>query len=160
MIASAFHQHNHQHCVQDALASAERCCQAEGARLTPLRRRVLELVWGSHRPLGAYELLDLLTAEGHKPAPPTVYRALDFLQEQQLVHRLASRNAFIGCRYPGGCQAGYFLICERCGNAEEMTEAASLNLALLHLANAQGFHIRQAILEVSGLCAHCQAENK
>lgn len=153
---SAFHRHDHSHCVHDALALAEKLCADSGARLTPLRRRVLELVWASHRPLGAYELLDHLTAEGHKPAPPTVYRALEFLLEQRLVHRIASRNAFIGCSHPEGAHAGYFLICDACGNAEEIAETAGLEQAIGTAADRAGFRIESQMLELTGRCQHCQ----
>ncbi len=156
-MTAAFHSHDHSHCVHDALALADRLCAESGARLTPLRRRVLELVWSSHQPLGAYDLLDRLTAEGHKPAPPTVYRALDFLLEQRLVHRIASRNAFIGCTHPEGAHAGYFLICADCGNAEEIIETEALGRAIETAAGQAGFCIQSQMLELTGLCQHCQS---
>lgn len=147
--------HDHSHCVHDALATADRLCAESGARLTPLRRRVLELVWDSHRPLGAYELLNQLTAEGHKPAPPTVYRALDFLLEQKLIHRIASRNAFVGCSHPGAAHAGYFLLCEACGNAEEIADNSGLASAVDTAARTAQFQIHSQTLELTGLCRHC-----
>ena len=91
----ACHPHDHSHCVSDALRAADALCARSGARLTALRRRVLELVWQSHRPLGAYDILGVLSSEdGRRAAPPTVYRALDFLLEHGLIHRLASLNAY------------------------------------------------------------------
>lgn len=158
MPTTAFHPHDHRHCVTDALARAERLCQENGARFTPLRRRVLELVWNSHKPLGAYELLDHLTAEGHKPAPPTVYRALEFLQEQKLVHRIASRNAFVGCSHPGVVHSGYFLLCECCGNAEELTESHALVKAVDDAATLARFTLRSQTLELTGVCRHCSKQ--
>lgn len=155
--APAFQPHDHSHCVHDALATAERLCADSGARLTPLRRRVLELVWASHRPLGAYELLDRLTAEGHKPAPPTVYRALEFLLEQKLVHRIASRNAFLGCTHPGAAHAGYFLLCDECGNAEEIGDGRALAGAIASAAQAADFAISSQTLELTGRCRRCRA---
>lgn len=152
----AFQPHDHSHCVHDALATAERLCSESGARLTPLRRRVLELVWDSHRPLGAYELLNQLTAEGHKPAPPTVYRALEFLLEQKLIHRIASRNAFVGCSHPGAAHAGYFLLCEACGNAEEIADTRALGSAVDKAAATADFQIQGQTLELTGLCRHCR----
>ncbi|HET8729752.1 MAG TPA: Fur family transcriptional regulator [Moraxellaceae bacterium] len=154
--APAFQPHDHSHCVHDALARAEDLCAANGARLTPLRRRVLELVWASHRPLGAYELLDQLTAEGHKPAPPTVYRALEFLLEQKLVHRIASRNAFLGCTHPGASHAGYFLLCDVCGNAEEIADSSALARAVAAAAAAADFEISSQTLELTGRCRRCR----
>lgn len=88
--ALPYRPHNHDACVRDALAEARAICQARNARLTPIRQRVLELIWESHKPLGAYDLLGMLAQEGHNAAPPTVYRALDFLQQYGLVHRIAS----------------------------------------------------------------------
>lgn len=155
--APAFHPHDHSHCVHDALATAERLCAESGARLTPLRRRVLELVWASHRPLGAYELLDQLTAEGHKPAPPTVYRALEFLLEQKLVHRIASRNAFLGCTHPGASHAGYFLLCDECGNAEEIADASPLATAIATAADSADFEVHSQTLELTGRCRRCRS---
>src|SRR3546814_13619005 len=93
--------HDHDHCVSHALAEADSLCARQGVRLTALRKRVLELVWQSHKPLGAYDILAQLTEQdGRRAAPPTVYRALDFLLENGLVHRIASLNAFIGCNHP------------------------------------------------------------
>jgi Fur family zinc uptake transcriptional regulator len=157
MSTPAFQPHDHSHCVHDALATAERLCAESGARLTPLRRRVLELVWNSHKPLGAYELLDRLTAEGHKPAPPTVYRALEFLLEQKLVHRIASRNAFVGCSHPGAAHAGYFLLCETCGNAEEIADSQALGEAVGRAADSADFQVLSQTLELTGLCRRCRA---
>ena len=89
--------HDHAHCVAGALAEADALCARLGVRLTELRRRVLELVWQSHKPLGAYDILAVLSEQdGRRAAPPTVYRALDFLLENSLVHRIASLNAFTG----------------------------------------------------------------
>ena len=93
--------HDHSQCVDSALADADALCARQGVRLTALRRRVLELVWQSHKPLGAYDILGTLSEEdGRRAAPPTVYRALDFLMENGLIHRIASLNAFIGCVRP------------------------------------------------------------
>lgn len=85
--------HHHATCIEDALATAEKLCSERKQRFTPLRRRVLELVWQSHRPVGAYEILRQLTAEEGCPAPPTVYRALDFLLDQGFIHRINALNA-------------------------------------------------------------------
>ncbi|MBI2381748.1 MAG: transcriptional repressor [Gammaproteobacteria bacterium] len=150
-------EHDHRHCVHDALARAERLCQERGARLTDQRRRVLELVWQSHRPLGAYELMDALRKDGKPVAPPTVYRALDFLIEQGLVHRLASLNAYIGCEHPGERHSGQFLICRACGLSAELSDPA-VAAALSREAEIQGFRVEQQIVEIAGLCARCQED--
>jgi Fur family zinc uptake transcriptional regulator len=109
------HDHGHGHCIASALAEARGLCQEKGVRLTPLRDKVLELVWQSHQPVGAYEVLAELGRQEDCPAqPPTVYRFLDFLLEQGLIHRLSSMNAYIGYPHPGEHHHSCFLICEGC----------------------------------------------
>src|SRR5699024_7737219 len=93
----AHNEHDRTACVSDALARADRICRPQGRRLTPMRRRVLELVWNSHKPVKAYDLLEAIRSNRNNAAPITVYRALDFLQEAGLVHRIESLNAFVGC---------------------------------------------------------------
>jgi Fur family zinc uptake transcriptional regulator len=151
-------QHDHQDCVRDALEAAERSCQAQGARLTPIRRRVLELVWASHEPVGAYGLLDRLAAEGIKAVPPTVYRALDFLLEQGLVHRLERLNAYVGCSHRHGPHAAQFLICAGCGRVAELDDPA-IGSALLKGAASRGFTVSRQTVEVEGLCADCRTSS-
>lgn len=155
MKADAFHPHDHHQCVHTALARAESLCGQRGARLTPLRERVLELVWTSHQPLGAYELLDKLAADGRKPAPPTVYRALEFLLAQGLIHRIASRNAYVGCSEPASAHVGCFLLCTACGNAEEVA-SAPLAGSIQAVAQAHGFTVQQQTVELGGLCQQCR----
>ncbi len=157
MKQQAFDTHQHEHCVHDALAAAETLCAKRGVRLTAIRKRVLELVWASHQPLGAYAILDKLTAEGHKPAPPTVYRALEFLLEQGLIHRIASLNAFLGCIHPSQQHLACFFICQHCGNAEELVESQTLQQEIQRRALDLGFSIQQSILEVAGWCKQCEA---
>jgi Fur family zinc uptake transcriptional regulator len=148
-------QHDHEHCVEDAVAAAEKLCEAKGLRFTPLRRRVLELVWSSHKPVGAYALLDSLRTEELGSAPPTVYRALDFLIENGLIHRIERMNAFIGCSHPGEQHRGFFLICGECGNAEELESEGVAN-SITASATRHGFTAREMTLEVTGTCANCQ----
>ncbi len=159
---TAFSSHNHQHCINDALDTAATLCKNSGARLTPLRRQVLQLVWGSHKPLGAYALMDLLKQAQSKQgsqtktvAPPTIYRALDFLLEQGLVHRINSLNAFIGCCEPGQNHSGQFFICSSCENTEEII-SSQLATAIGSSAKQAGFTVEQEIIEIVGLCPNCQ----
>lgn len=148
----------HQDCIDQALAAAQTLCQREGLRLTPIRKRVLELVWQSHQPLGAYDILAQLSAEDGKPsAPPTVYRALDFLLEHGMVHRLASLNAFVGCDRPHQAHQGHFLICRLCKVALELPHDG-IDLAVEQAAQALGFSVEQQVVEVSGVCAPCQEQ--
>lgn len=150
--------HNHRTCVQDAVTAAQRICADEGARLTDLRQRVLELVWESHRPVKAYELLNQLQADRGQAAPPTVYRALDFLLEHGLVHRIESLNAFIGCGEPGQAHRGQFLICTGCGTVAEMDDGEITQL-LAAKARALGFRFHEGTVEISGACEQCQAQS-
>jgi len=149
------HDHDHVRCVAEALSEAARLCRDRGARLTPLRTRVLEIVWQSHKPLGAYDILAVLGDEGRSAAPPTVYRALEFLLEQGLVHRLSSLNAFVGCSRPGHAGSGQFLICRACGNAAEMNDGG-IERAIARGAASQGFEVNRHTVEVSGVCPECR----
>ncbi|MFZ5783848.1 MAG: Fur family transcriptional regulator [Pseudomonadota bacterium] len=148
------HDHDHNHCIDDAVAAAEKLCAQKGLRFTPLRRRVLELVWASHKPIGAYALLDALRSEDLGSAPPTVYRALDFLIENGLIHRIERMNAFVGCSHPGEAHRGFFLICGECGNAEEL-HGDGLAEQIAASAGRHGFSARDMTLEVTGTCADC-----
>jgi Fur family zinc uptake transcriptional regulator len=136
------------------VAAAAELCKARGVRLTALRRRVLELVWRGHRPVGAYEILKRLGGEERAAAPPTVYRALDFLLGQGLVHRIESRNAFIGCADPGASHSGQFLICDRCGNTLELDDD-DIAGSVRRSAEQLGFRVAGQLVEVQGLCPAC-----
>ena len=116
------YEHDHDSCIEEALQRATDICNERGLRLTYLRKRVLELVWEAHKPIGAYTVLDKLSEDGRKAAPPTVYRALDFLLEEGFVHRLTSLNAFVGCSDPGHSVYGQFLICSECAEVREMQD--------------------------------------
>ncbi len=143
----------------DALASAEAACRARGARLTPMRREVLEALYATHRPLGAYDIAEVLARkDGRRLAPITIYRALDFLLDQGLAHRLATRNAFVAC--PHGHGAGdmvAFLICETCGGVDEMS-SSGLADAISGLLAGEEFEPQRQVLEISGRCAHCRGQ--
>jgi len=149
--------HDHSHCVHSALAEADALCARQGLRLTALRRRVLELVWQSHKPLGAYDILAVRSEQdGRRAAPPTVYRALDFLLENSLVHRIASLNAFMGCSHPEHAHQGQFLICRECHVAIEL-EQTSISDAIVASANDVGFSVEAQTVEVVGLCGTCRS---
>ena len=147
--------HDHGACIQEALGHAEAICRARGARLTPLRRRVLELVWTGHRPIGAYDLLRRLGQEQASAAPPTVYRALDFLRELGLIHRIESLKAFVGCCDPKTAHSGQFLICQACGAAAELDDP-EIKRAITRGAAALGFQVRHETIELKGLCLGCR----
>lgn len=146
--------HDHARCVADLLAAADRACRAKGRTLTAGRRRVFELVCESHAALGAYDILGRLNAGGGRIAPIAVYRALDFLIEMGLVHRLASRNAFIACAHPSASHGAQFLICDRCGTVAE-TDDQDIDKALAKGARKAGFAMRLPVVEITGLCPQC-----
>jgi Fur family transcriptional regulator, zinc uptake regulator len=148
--------HDHARCSADALAHAEALCVKRGERLTAMRRHVLEVLAASHKPLGAYEIIELVAARGPRPAPITIYRALDFLTAQGFVHRIESRNAFLACINNHASDAPVvFLICEHCGAVGEAPSTAvaeSVNAA----AKSAGFTPKSPVIEISGVCAHCK----
>ena len=148
--------HAHQDCLNQALSTAEKACCDRGLRLTKLRRRVLELVWGSHEPVKAYDILDILRTEHAGAAPPTVYRALDFLQAEGMVHKIESLNSYVGCGQPDNKHISQFLICHHCGAVAEMDDAEIRQL-LSEKAQRLGFRIDHETIEIKGLCAACSA---
>ena len=147
-------EHDHEHCVTEAIATAIRICRERGLRFTEQRRRVLELVWNSHQPVGAYDILDRLNRTGGKVAPPTVYRALDFLIEADLVHRLDSLNAFVGCPDPSNPHSGQFLICQKCRSVAEL-EDGDIDDMVRERAADVGFEALHQTLEIEGICRNC-----
>ena len=140
--------------VAAVLRSAHALCKRRGVRFTEQRRTVLRLLCAADRPLGAYELLEQLRGSIKNPAPPTVYRALDFLLEQGLVHKLESLHAYIGCAHPEHPHVSQFLICSDCGEVNEVEDPAiarSLNAA----GKAAGFTTERPVVELLGTCAQC-----
>jgi Fur family transcriptional regulator, zinc uptake regulator len=147
--------HNHESCAASALATAETLAENRGLKLTPLRRQVLSLICQSHKPIGAYQLLaELSKIRGEAAAPPTVYRALDFLVEQGLAHKIDSMNAFVACYAAGKPHHGLFLICEKCLNVQELSDKKSAD-ALSAAAALKGFTPTRAIVELHGTCQMC-----
>ena len=159
-----------EHCAHAALASctqpsseqvaalleqAETLCSQRNLRFTRLRKQVLELVCRAEQPVGAYQLLDDLRESGRSAAPPTVYRALDFLLEQGLVHRLATRNTYLACAHPQRAHAAVFLVCSRCGHTQEVHNETVID-ALRQQAQPFDFVIKHASVEISGLCYRCR----
>jgi len=147
--------HDHGRCATAAIAHAEALCAARAQRLTPMRRHVLEALLASHRPLGAYEIIERL-ADSDRPAPITIYRALDFLRDNGLVHRIESRNAFVACVHNhGGDDIVVFLICERCGAVGEAPGGVVAE-ALKASSRAVGFAPKSPVIEIAGICSHCR----
>ena len=147
-----FDPHDHSGCAARAVAAAEATCAARALRLTPVRRRVLQILAAEHRAFGAYEVLGKLDGA----APPTVYRALDFLVEHGFAHRIERLSAFVACGHPGADHAPAFLICRACeAVAEAPLEPARTGLG--RAAAAAGFEMERACFEAEGLCPRCAA---
>ena len=149
-----FHAHDHAHCTGDVMARAEAITAANGARLTPVRRRVLEILLEAHRAMGAYDVLQRLAAEGFGNQPPVAYRALDFRVEQGLAHRIQRLNAFTACMHAGEAHAPAFLICRVCDTVAE-APVTPIRAALDETAAALGFTVERASIEAIGLCPNC-----
>jgi Fur family zinc uptake transcriptional regulator len=143
--------------LSHVLERAEALCRERGARLTEQRRTVLRLLCMAEKPMSAYELLDQMRGAIKNPAPPTVYRALDFLLEQGLVHKLESLHAYIGCAHPDHPHASQFLICDDCGEVAEV-EDPGVAKSLKAAGKAIGFRARRPVVEVLGTCAECAAK--
>ena len=149
-----FHDHDHSHCTGDVMARAEAVTAPSGARMTPVRRRVLEILLEEHRALGAYDVLQRLSAEGFGNQPPVAYRALEFLVDQGLAHRIQRLNAFTACMHPGTSHAPAFLICRSCNTVAE-APVAPVRAALDAAAAELGFAVERANIEALGLCPAC-----
>lgn len=149
-----FDPHDHSHCIADALQTAEDLCSAQKLQFTPARRRVLEILLERHRAMGAYEILDILAAEGMGSQPPVVYRALDFLVGRGLAHRIERMNAYTACAHPGEDHVPAFLICRLCKAVAEAGTALD-NGRLAEAARATGFTIEKVVVEAEGLCPAC-----
>lgn len=147
-------QTQHHGPVETILESVRRQCRAQDLRLTPIREQVLCLVINEGKPIKAYDLLERLRQEHARAAPPTVYRALDFLLDNGFIHRLESLNAFVGCGHPEASHHSQFLICDRCDVTVEL-EDHSVVEKLLAAAEAQGFHADSQTIEVHGVCGGC-----
>ena len=150
--------HDHGRCINAALSRANNLCLEKGVRLTPTRESVLRLLWQSHQPLGAYQVQDQLSKlTGKSIAPPTVYRAIEFLSDLGLVHRLASLNAYIGCPFPNSEHSNLFMICNGCGSAAEVAHGA-LNDVLQNASEKAEFKLESQNIELFGLCPQCSQD--
>ena len=149
-----FAQHNHDLCVSETIAAAETRCAAEGLRFTPVWRKVLEILLQEHRALGAYAILDRLSADGFGSQPPVAYRALDFLVLNGLAHKIERLNAFIACVHPSTAHAPAFMICRMCDAVAE-THSSPARGALGDAARATGFKIERTVVEAEGVCPAC-----
>lgn len=154
MSHTGFEKHDHTACIADALATAENYCRKNSLRLTPVRRRVLELLLSDHKALGAYDILAILSSEGLGSQPPVAYRALDFLVSNGFVHKIENRNAYTACTHSGDTHSPAFLICVKCDSVVEAhTEPA--NGPIDKIAKQAGFTVQNTMIEIEGVCPNC-----
>lgn len=149
-----FQKHDHATCVETALSTAEGRCKKDGLRLTPVRRKVLEMLLQEHRALGAYAILDRLREEGFGSQPPVAYRALDFLVQNGFVHKIERLNAFVACSHPDAAHSPAFMICRKCDAVAEAQSSPAKGV-LGAAARAAGFEIERTVVEAEGICPDC-----
>jgi Fur family zinc uptake transcriptional regulator len=148
--------HNHAQCTADLISRAEQICAKRGTRLTDQRKEVLVSVAESHSVVGAYEIIERMATGGSRPAPITIYRALDFLLDHDLVHKIESRNAYVACVGVHANSQPTLLICNQCGVVDEVLEPET-NASLQRTAAAKSFKVSKVVIELSGLCRNCLA---
>ena len=146
--------HNHAHCTAALISRAEQTCAKRGTRLTEQRKDVLASVAESHSAVGAYEIIERMATSGARPAPITIYRALDFLLEHELVHKIESRNAYVACAGVHFNSQPTLLICDQCGIVEEVIDPTT-NANLKNTADARSFDVNKTVIELSGTCNQC-----
>lgn len=151
---SHFSEHDHKKCVSEALGTAAQLCVVRGVQLTPIRQQVLELIWESHKAVKAYELLDRIKPLMDAAKPATIYRALDFLIEQGLIHRVESLNAFVGCNSSAHQHEQLLLICNNCQEVEERA-APEVMQALSQEIKQADFIVHSKAIEIHGICVKC-----
>ena len=156
MATARKHTHHHHHDAAGIVREVEHECSARGLRLTPLRREVLDLVAKARKPVKAYDLLESLRDRHAGAAPPTVYRALDFLLENGFIHKLESINSFVFCQHPAEAHQVPFLICDVCESATEVCDEGSIARLIEQQARDFGFRAKAQTLEVHGVCKDCR----
>jgi len=149
--------HHHHHDANGFVREVETASRERGLRLTPLRHEVLNLIARARKPVKAYDLLESLRDKHAGAAPPTVYRALDFLLEHGFIHKLESINAFVSCEHPSEAHQVPFLICDICEGATELCDDGAVAGLIAQRAGTLGFRAKAQTLEVHGICKGCRA---
>ncbi len=152
-ISKNFMDHNHELCFESALKDFKQHFIKKKLKLTPLRLKVFQLLLKDHRPLGAYQILDLLRKDGFSSTPPIAYRVLDFLIKHGFVHKIKKLNAFVACSHPGNSHSPTFMICRKCEKVAEINEKES-GLKFSRETSSE-FKIEEAIIELIGICKNC-----
>ncbi|MBA3050537.1 MAG: transcriptional repressor [Alphaproteobacteria bacterium] len=140
--------------VARAMQDADRRLTAEGERMTPPRLRVLELLLAAGEPVKAYDLIARFGEDGQPAKPPTVYRALEFLERKGLAHRIASISAYVACTSGAADHAAAFLICDCCGATAEVSAPVADDLG--RAAESAGYAIERTTIEAHGRCPACR----
>ena len=148
-------KHDHDSCIKTAMEKAQAICIENNTRFTHLRKRVLELIWSSHKPVLAYDLLETLRNEKVNAQPPTVYRTLDFLLKHRLIHKIQSLKAYTGCDFPDQRHISQFLICDQCHQVVELDDPL-IKQVISRQARKAGLEIIHQTVEILGLCPNCQ----
>ena len=152
-VSKNFKKHNHKLCYENSMKAFHKYCLEKNLKLTPLRLKVFELLLKDHRPIGAYQILDMLSKEGFSSTPPIAYRVLDFLIEQGFAHKIERFNTFIACSHPGTKHSPTFMICRKCDKVAEMCEKDSrLKIDKKTLSE---FQIEESFIEIIGICKSC-----
>ena len=146
--------HNHEACTAELIARAERTCAGRGSRLTGQRRDVLACVAQSHTAVGAYDIIERMAVRGARPAPITIYRALDFLMGHGLIHKIESRNAFVACSHAHDGSPAALIVCTVCGTVAELDVPEAFAIVRRE-AEREGFRPEHAVIEMTGICAPC-----
>jgi Fur family zinc uptake transcriptional regulator len=150
----SFKKHDHTICKDSSMKALEERCFEENLKLTPLRRKVFEILIKDHKPLGAYQILDLLREAGFSSKPPIAYRVLDFLIEQGFAHKIKGLNAFIACSHLGSSHVPAFMICRLCDKVAEIDDQRT-KLELNGTSSPLGFKIEETSVEMTGICTLC-----
>ncbi len=149
--------HNHRICLEQAIGRAKTVCAERGIKLTELRQRIFQEIASSHKPLGAYDIIERLAGSGRRLAPISVYRIIEVLEGAGLVHRLESRNAYFACLSEhSGKTSSIVLLCEACGRVAE-AEAPQAWDAITAITETSNFRVAETVLEIKGRCAECAA---
>jgi len=157
--AGCAHPGSHTHSAESFVAAVRDACSARSLNLTPIRAEALKQIARAGKPIKAYDLLERMRGGPGASAPPTVYRALEFLLEHGFIHRLVSINAFLACHHPAVSHVVPILICKSCETAQEL-EDETLAAQLDALARAEGFQPQASYLEVLGTCAACATKGE
>jgi len=148
-------EHDHGVCFGNAMEEIEKHCHEKNLQFTPLRRKVFEYLLRDHKPMGAYEILDLLREDGLASTPPIAYRVLDFLMKEGFVHKIQGLNAFVACSHPGSSHSPAFMICRKCEKVAELDKKVSgLNL---EKSIPSDFSVEETVVEMRGICTSCMA---